>query len=258
AMIMATTTTAATTSDVLLGLEDVSVSYHGDITILDRINLSARKGMVTGIIGPNGAGKSTALKTLYGFLTPSTGHIRYKGESLNGKPPFTFIERGIAFVPQNRSLFGDLSVEDNLLLGCWVFRKDAARVKRVLDAAYAQFPILGDKRHDAASSLSGGQQRFLELARALALEPEVVLLDEPTAMIAPKLSREIYDLIKTLPEKGITVVLVDQNVRQCAAVSDYLYVLELGKNKAEGGKEMFEGDSALHKLIAEWLEYKID
>jgi len=257
-MIMATSTTAATTSDVLLGLEDVSVSYHGDITILDHVNIVARKGMVTGIIGPNGAGKSTALKTLYGFLKPTTGHIRYKGESLNGKPPYTFIERGIAFVPQNRSLFGDLSVQDNLLLGCWVFRKDAVRVKRVLDSAYAQFPILGDKRHDPASSLSGGQQRFLELARALALEPEVVLLDEPTAMIAPKLSREIYDFIKTLPEKGITVVLVDQNVRQCAAVSDYLYVLELGKNKAEGGKEMFEGDSALHKLIAEWLEYKID
>ncbi len=255
---MADAKTSAASGETILGLEDVSVSYHGDITILDGVNLSARKGMVTGIIGPNGAGKSTALKTLYGFLKPSKGHIRYKGESLNGKPPFTFIERGIAFVPQNRSLFGDLSVEDNLLLGCWVFRKDAVRVKRILDAAYAQFPILGDKRHDAASSLSGGQQRFLELARALALEPEVVLLDEPTAMIAPRLSREIYDFIKELPSKGITVVLVDQNVRQCAAVSDYLYVLELGRNKAEGGREMFEGDSALHRLIADWLEYKID
>lgn len=257
-MNMVGSNTSVAPSEVLLGLENVSVAYHGDITILDGINLSARKGMVTGIIGPNGAGKSTALKTLYGFLKPSTGHIRYKGESLNGKPPYTFIERGIAFVPQNRSLFGDLSVEDNLLLGCWVFRKDAVRVKRVLDSAYAQFPILGEKRRDPASSLSGGQQRFLELARALALEPEVVLLDEPTAMIAPRLSREIYDFIKELPSKGITVVLVDQNVRQCAAVSDYLYVLELGRNKAEGGREMFEGDSALHKLIAEWLEYKID
>ena len=257
-MIMTDPKTGAASGETILGLEDVSVSYHGDITILDGVNLAARKGMVTGIIGPNGAGKSTALKTLYGFLKPSTGHIRYKGESLNGKPPFTFIERGIAFVPQNRSLFGDLSVEDNLLLGCWVFRKDAVRVKRILDAAYAQFPILGDKRHDAASSLSGGQQRFLELARALALEPEVVLLDEPTAMIAPRLSREIYDFIRELPSKGVTVVLVDQNVRQCAAVSDYLYVLELGRNKAEGGREMFEGDSALHRLIADWLEYKID
>ncbi|MDS1135158.1 ABC transporter ATP-binding protein [Nitratireductor indicus] len=251
-------TKQSASSDVLLGLEDVSVAYHGDITILDHVNIAARKGMVTGIIGPNGAGKSTALKTLYGFLKPTTGHIRYKGESLNGKPPYTFIERGIAFVPQNRSLFGDLSVEDNLRLGCWVFRSDNQRVQRVLDVAYSQFPILADKRNDPASSLSGGQQRFLELARALALEPEVVLLDEPTAMIAPKLSREIYDFIRELPSRGITVILVDQNVRQCAAVSDYLYVLELGRNKAEGGRDMFEGDSALHSLIEEWLEYKID
>ena len=241
-----------------MALEDISVAYHGDITILSGVNLVARKGQVTGIIGPNGAGKSTALKTLYGFLKPSSGHIRFKGESLNGQPPYTFIQRGIAFVPQNRSLFNDLSVEDNLRLGCWVFRKDKARVARILENAYAQFPILAEKRHDAASSLSGGQQRFLELARALAMEPEVVLLDEPTAMIAPRFSKEIYEFIKTLPSKGISVVLVDQNVRQCAAVSDYLYVLELGRNRAEGGREMFEGDSALQRLIADWLEYKID
>ncbi|MGV6874351.1 ABC transporter ATP-binding protein [Pseudochelatococcus sp. B33] len=244
--------------EAIMALDNVSVAYHGDITILNGVNLLARKGQVTGIIGPNGAGKSTALKTLYGFLRPTSGHIRFKGESLNGQPPYTFIERGVAFVPQNRSLFGDLSVEDNLRLGCWVFRKDRARVARVLDSAYGQFPILGQKRHDAAASLSGGQQRFLELARALALEPEVVLLDEPTAMIAPRFSREIYDFIKTLPARGISVVLVDQNVRQCAAVSDYLYVLELGRNRAEGGREMFEGESALQKLIAEWLEYRID
>jgi branched-chain amino acid transport system ATP-binding protein len=246
------------TGEPLMALERVSVAYHGDITILNEVNMSFRKGTVTGIIGPNGAGKSTALKTLYGFLKPHGGDIRFKGERLNGQPPYSFIERGVAFVPQNRSLFGELSVEDNLRLGCWVFRGDKARVRRALDAAYAQFPILGEKRHDPASSMSGGQQRFLELARALALEPEVILLDEPTAMIAPRFSKDIYDFIRTLPSKGVTVILVDQNVRQCAAVSDYLYVLELGRNRAEGGREMFEGDSQLQRLIAEWLEYRID
>ncbi len=244
--------------DPIMSLDQVSVAYHGDISILDQVNMQFRRGTVTGIIGPNGAGKSTALKTLYGFLKPYRGDIRFKGERLNGAPPYSFIERGVSFVPQNRSLFGDLSVEDNLRLGCWVFRGDKARVRRALDAAYAQFPILGEKRHDAASSMSGGQQRFLELARALALEPEVILLDEPTAMIAPRFSKEIYDFIRMLPSRGVTVILVDQNVRQCAAVSDYLYVLELGRNRAEGGREMFESDSQLQRLIAEWLEYKID
>ncbi|MBU1361659.1 MAG: ABC transporter ATP-binding protein [Gammaproteobacteria bacterium] len=254
-------TTSATLPDPaapIMALDRVSVAYHGDIQILNEVSMAFRPGTVTGIIGPNGAGKSTALKTLYGFLKPHHGEIRLKGERLNGLPPYTFIERGVAFVPQNRSLFGDLSVEDNLRLGCWVFRGDKPRVRRALDAAYARFPILGEKRRDAASSMSGGQQRFLELARALALDPEVILLDEPTAMIAPRFSKEIYDFIKTLPSQGVTVILVDQNVRQCAAVSDYLYVLELGRNRAEGGREMFEGDSQLQRLIAEWLEYRID
>jgi branched-chain amino acid transport system ATP-binding protein len=239
-------------------MDNVHASYHGDIMVLNGLSLNVKRGAVTGIIGPNGAGKSTALKTMYGFLQPSKGTVRLKGEVVNGLSPSQMVARGVSFVPQNRSLFNDLSVEDNLRLGCWVFRKDKARVNRALERAYAMFPVLRDKGNDLAGTMSGGQQRFLELARSLVPEPEVVLLDEPTAMIAPKLSRELYDFIADLPKHGVTVVLVDQNVRQCAAVSDHLYVLDLGVTRAEGSRESFGGDDELRAMIQEWLDYAID
>lgn len=245
-------------SQTLLALKDVSVAYHGDITILDGVNLDVRANSITGIIGPNGAGKSTALKTLYGFLKPRSGEVVLDGRRVNEVPPHARIDLGVTFVPQNRSLFNELSVHDNLLLGCWAFRRDKARVKRAIERALAQFPILAEKRFDLAGSMSGGQQRFLELARALVIEPRIILLDEPTAMIAPRFSKEIYAFIKSLPASGVTVVLVDQNVRQCAAVSDFMYVLELGRNRASGDRSMFEGDGELRTLIAQWLEYRID
>lgn len=245
-------------ADAAMELRNVSVAYHGDIRILQGLSLAVRPGKITGIIGPNGAGKSTALRTLYGLLKPMEGDVVVDGEVVTGLPPWRFIDKGIALVPQNRSLFNDLSVEDNLRLACWSFRRDKARVAEALERAYAQFPILRERRKQPAGAMSGGQQRFLELGRALALQPRVVLLDEPTAMIAPKLSAEIYEFIATLPKQGITVVLVDQNVRQCVRISDHLYVLELGQNKVDGSTEAFAHDDELRNLIAEWVDYRID
>jgi branched-chain amino acid transport system ATP-binding protein len=242
----------------IMELRNVSVAYHGDIRILQGLSLAVRPGQVTGVIGPNGAGKSTALRTLYGLLRPVEGDVLVDGAVATGMPPWRFIERGIAFVPQNRSLFNDLSVEDNLRLACWSFRRDRARVEAALERAYARFPILKERRRQPAGAMSGGQQRFLELGRALALEPRVLLLDEPTAMIAPRLSAEIYEFIRGLPAQGITVLLVDQNVRQCVRVSDHLYVLELGQNKVDGSTEAFAREEELHNLIAEWVDYRID
>ncbi|TXL81768.1 ABC transporter ATP-binding protein [Vineibacter terrae] len=239
-------------------LRQVSVAYHGDIRILQELSLAVRAGKITGIIGPNGAGKSTALKTLYGLLRPIEGDVLIDGAVVTGLPPWRFIDRGIAMVPQNRSLFNELSVEDNLRLACWSFRRDRARVEAALERAYTQFPILKERRKQPAGAMSGGQQRFLELGRALALKPRVVLLDEPTAMIAPRLSTEIYEFIHGLPAQGITVVLVDQNVRQCVRIADHLYVLELGRNKVDGATADFAQDEQLRNLIAEWVDYRID
>lgn len=246
------------TPEPILEMKDVHAAYHGDISVLNGVTLSARRGQITGIIGPNGAGKSTALKTMCGFLTPSRGEIRLRGELINGVAPSDMVRRGVSFVPQNRSLFNDLSVEDNLRLGCWPFRRDKGRVSAALDRIYGMFPILRDKRRDRAGSMSGGQQRFLELGRSLVLDPEIVMLDEPTAMIAPKISRELYEFIAGLPAQGITVILVDQNVRQCAAVSDHIVVLELGATRAEAPASSFGDDADLKRMIEEWLDYQID
>jgi branched-chain amino acid transport system ATP-binding protein len=244
--------------ETAMELCEVSVSYHGDISVLKKLSLRVGAGGITGIIGPNGAGKSTVLKTLYGFLKPGKGDIVLRGERVNGVPPYEYINRGVAYVPQNRSLFEDLSVEDNLRLGCWAFRNDRRRIAEAIEIAYHHFPMLKERRKAMAGSMSGGQQRLLELGRSLAIQPSIILLDEPTAMIAPRLSREIYDFIKALPESGITVVLVDQNVRQCVAVSDYLYVLELGRVRGEGDRTSFGDDTQLRGMISEWLDYQID
>jgi len=242
----------------VLGMRDVYAAYHGDISILNGLSVEVHERRITGIIGPNGAGKSTALKTMYGFLRPSRGSITLRGKEISGLPPYEMLGRGVAFVPQNRSLFGDLSVEDNLRLGCWHFRSDRDKVESALERVYGQFPVLAERRSASAGSLSGGQQRFVELGRALIADPSVILLDEPTAMIAPKISREIYEFVATLPESGITVVLVDQNVRQCVHVSDYVYILDLGRNRGEGTAETFAHDAHLKEMVAEWLDYEID
>jgi branched-chain amino acid transport system ATP-binding protein len=244
--------------EAALSLDGVTVAYHGDITVLNGITIHARAGEVTGIIGPNGAGKSTALKTMFGFLKPRAGRVLLGTRDITGLPSHQRAGAGVSVVPQNRSLFGDLSVEDNLILGCWSFKRDKPRVKRRLDAAYTRFPALADRRHAAASSLSGGQQRFVEIARALLIEPAIVLFDEPTAMLAPKISHEVYRLIRALADEGTAVVLVDQNVRRCAEVSDYMYILELGRNKAGGRRDEFAEGTSLRSMVASWMDYRID
>ena len=245
-------------TDAFLSLNGVTVAYHGDITILNQVNVKAQRGQVTGIIGPNGAGKSTVLKTMFGFLPLRAGSIVLNGRDISREHANTRAGAGVAFVPQNRSLFGELSVQDNLELGCWPFRRDKKLVRERIDAVYQRFPILADKRKDPVSSMSGGQQRFVEFGRALLIKPSVILLDEPTAMLAPKISKEIYGLIRGFADDGMTVVLVDQNVRRCAEVSDYLYILELGRNKAEGGRDAFAEGAGLRQMVATWMDYKID
>ena len=210
----------------VLEMEGVHAAYHGDISILNGLSIAVKENCITGVIGPNGAGKSTALKTMYGFLHPTQGSISLEGRDISGLPPYEMMAHGIAFVPQNRSLFNDLSVEDNLRLGCWQLPIADKRQGRNRSWRRSMPSSRSWRRSsgDLAGSLSGGQQRFVELGRALVVEPKIIMLDEPTAMIAPKISREIYDFIETLPERGITVVLVGPecaSVRQCLRL--YLY-----------------------------------
>ncbi|HKJ00526.1 MAG TPA: ABC transporter ATP-binding protein [bacterium] len=235
----------------LLQAQDIAVSYYGDIHVLEGVNIEAAEGRITAVIGPNGAGKSTLLKALYGLLKPSTGSIRFDGRELTGLPVHRFMELGIAYVPQGRSLFPDLTVEENLELGCWSFRRDQQRVRRAIDDLYATFPHLADRQRVRVGTLSGGQQKILEVGRSLLTKPRLLLMDEPTAMLAPLVAKEIYSFLRRQRESQTAVVLVDQNVRQALDVADDVYVLELGRNRAHGTKADFFG--RLHEVIQDWL-----
>ncbi len=247
----------AVSSPAVIGeLRGVSAAYFGDIHVLQGLDLTFNAGRVAGIIGPNGAGKSTVLKTFFGLLRPLEGDVLLNGQSVARTPSHAMAAMGVAYLPQGRSLFLDLTVEDNLLLGCWPIRSHRRAVRSAVQRALDIFPSLHDARRQSAGSLSGGQRRFLELARALLLEPKLLLLDEPTAMIAPRFAAEVYAMIRSIANEGVAVVLVDQNIRPCVEVSDHIYVLELGRKTAEGTAQDLQTDDALRDVIAGWLEVR--
>jgi branched-chain amino acid transport system ATP-binding protein len=236
----------------ILEARNLTVSYYGDIDILKDVAVDIRQGQITAIIGPNGAGKSTLLKALYGLLKPRKGTVRFNGSDITGLKVHDFIRNGIAYVPQLRSIFPELTVTENLELGTWIFKKDKAKVARAIEEAYSRFSVLAEKRHIRAGLLSGGQQKILEIARALLTRPSVCLLDEPTATLAPKIARQIYETLLALKAEQITVAIVDQRVKQAFDIADYTYVLELGRNKVQGSRQEFEG--RLNEVIKGWLE----
>jgi branched-chain amino acid transport system ATP-binding protein len=236
----------------LLEAHDLTVCYFSDISILKGVSAAFQKGEITAVIGPNGAGKSTLLKSLYGLLKPKAGSIRLAGEEVTHLEAHQFLGRGVAYVPQLRSIFPELTVAENLELGAWIFKKDKRRVQEAMARVYERFPILAGKRTQAAGLLSGGQQKILEIARCLITDPTICLLDEPTATLSPKIAGQIYATLVTLRSEGITIVAVDQRVRQIFEVCDAIYVLELGQNKVNGTKAEFEG--GLKELIKGWLD----
>lgn len=229
------------------------VSGYGKIEILHGVSMRAEKAKITCIIGPNGAGKSTLLKTIFGILKPRRGSIIYEGEEITGLKPFALIKKGISYVLQRRSVFPYLTVEENLRMGAWSIRKEKERVLEGIDENYKRFPILRKRRNVIARSLSGGEQRMLEIGRALMTRPKLILLDEFSAGLAPKIAMQVYNHAKRLKEEGITIVAVDQNVRQTMKVADYVYVLELGRNKYEAEKE--KSETKLRELVKDWLRF---
>ncbi len=224
----------------MLEVKDLYVGYYRDLNILQGVNLTAQKAKITTVLGANGVGKSTLLKAIYGFLRPNAGEILLDGQSLIGVPTHQRIDMGIAYIPQQPGVFRWMSVEENLELGAWTFRKDKARLKRKLEENYERFPILKERRRSNAGDLSGGMQRMVEIGRTLMTDPKVILVDEPTAGLAKLLSEEVYQMLVDLRDKeGLTILLVDQEIRAALKIADYVYVLELGRNKFEGPASEF-------------------
>ena len=224
----------------MLEVKDLYVGYYKDLNILQGISIHAQTNKITCVLGANGVGKSTFLKAIYGFLKPNGGQILFEGEDVVGEPTHKLVSRGLSYIPQQTGIFPFMSVEENLVLGGWTFRKDKKRVKRKVEENYERFPALLEKRKQKAGELSGGQRRMVEIARTLMTEPKLILVDEPTAGLAKLLSQEVYQMLVDLRDvEGITIMLVDQEIRKALSISDYVYVLELGRNKFDGPADEF-------------------
>jgi branched-chain amino acid transport system ATP-binding protein len=219
----------------MLEIKDLYVGYYEDLNIIQGLNLVARPGKITTILGANGVGKSTVLKAIYGFLRPNRGEVLLNGESMLHIPAHDRILQGLAYIPQQPGIFKYMSVEENLQLGGWTFRRDRRRIRQKIEANYERFPILREKRKQLTGELSGGQQRMVEIGRTLMSEPTVMLVDEPTAGLSKMLAEEVYKMLVDLRDRdGMTILLVDQEIRHALKIADYVYVLELGRNKFEG------------------------
>ncbi|MDH3601144.1 MAG: ABC transporter ATP-binding protein [Candidatus Tectomicrobia bacterium] len=236
----------------MLVVENISAGYVADIEILSEVSLNVPEGQIVSIIGPNGAGKSTLLRTICGFLDPTNGQVHYQNQLLTGLPPSHMTALGISYLPQERTVFPALSVDKNLRLGGWSLRKDKPRLRRALEQVYTRFPFLAERRTSKAGNLSGGQQKILEVARGLIIEPQLLVVDEPSVGLAPRIAKDIYAILRDLREQNLTILLVDQNVREAVALADHIYVLELGCNSVDGSRHEFETN--LHDMIKEWLQ----
>jgi branched-chain amino acid transport system ATP-binding protein len=232
---------------MLLEVDSVSAGYGAGPNILNGVSLAIERGKTYCIIGPNGAGKSTLLRTICGLLRPRAGTIALAGQRIDRLRPDQILTRGICFVPQDRSLFPDMSVAENLQMGGYTLRDRGVLAARIA-AVLAMFPVLADKRAQRARTLSGGQQQMLAMARALLLEPQVILLDEPSIGLAPQIVSQVFEAIARLREAGKTLIIVEQNARKGLEHADRGCVLDLGETRIEGPAQTLLADPRIEEL----------
>jgi len=223
-----TTFKHAVSEQVLLSLANVESAY-GPIKAIRGVSLKVRKGEIATVLGSNGAGKSTILKTISGVLDPTRGTVTFNNEDITARDPAEIVRRGLAHVPEGREVFPLLSVHDNLLMGAYT-RRDRDGVAQDLEQVYRYFPILKEREKQDAGLLSGGQQQMLAISRALMARPELILLDEPSLGLSPKLTKEIFEIVVRINrERGTTILLVEQNANMALNAADFGYVLENGR-----------------------------
>jgi branched-chain amino acid transport system ATP-binding protein len=234
-------------TDKIIEFDAVVAGYSPSFTVLNETTLDACRGEITLLVGPNGAGKSTVLKTLFGMLVPRSGEIRFDGARINGKTPRQLLAQGIAFVPQGRNLFGSLSVGHNLELGGITLPRAQLPIR--IEEVLQRFPPIRKRFDSQASTLSGGEQKQLEIGRALLLRPRVLLIDEPSIGLSPRLVQDVMKLLRRLADEGTTVLMVEQNVRTALKYSDRALVLEMGRLALDRPATALLDDPDLNRLF---------
>jgi ABC-type branched-subunit amino acid transport system ATPase component len=221
----------------MLVAEGLVAGYTAEVDILTGVSLEVAEGEIATVIGPNGAGKSTLIKTIFGLLRPRAGKVTLRGEDLTGLEPHVITRRGMSYVPQLDNIFPSLSVEENLEMGSLERHSTRERIARM----YELFPRLGERKTQEAGTMSGGERQMLAMARALMPKPHVLLLDEPSAGLAPAFVESTFEQVREINEAGVTVVMVEQNAKRALAMSDRGYVLDLGQNRFQGaGRELLD------------------
>ena len=227
----------------LIGVE----AFYGKIKALHGVSLEVPHGKLVCILGANGAGKTTILKTVSGILKPETGTIHFDQQRIDGMDPEDIVGLGVGHVPENRHIFPELTVYENLIMGGFLIN-DKAILEERLESAYHRFPVLQDRSRQLAGTLSGGEQQMLAISRALMLQPKLLLLDEPSLGLSPLLVQEIFDTIKELHRSGVTILLVEQNINQALRIADYGYVLTSGKIFLSGTYEELRREEKVREM----------
>lgn len=233
--------------DALLRIRDLIVGYTR-VPIIHGVDIDVAEGEIVCVIGPNGAGKSTVFKAVYGFIKPFSGTIHFGDTDITSAEPGEILHHGITYVPQGRSTFPAMTVEENLKLGMYIIN-DRQRIQRSMERIYEMFPRLAERRKQLAGTMSGGEQRMLEIGRALMMEPRLLMLDEPSAGLAPLISKFVFTNVQRLNQEfGVTIFMVEQNARQGLQISHRAYVLELGRNRFEGTGEALLNSTQVQRM----------
>ena len=229
----------------LLEVEGVTAGYS-EVDVLHQVNFSIKAGGIVSVIGPNGAGKSTLLKTIFGLLKPRAGKVSFKGEDITGQKPERIVRKGISYVPQVENVFPSLTIRENLEMGAFIRTNNFAHK---FEEIYALFPILKERRKYKVAQLSGGQRQMVAMGRALMLDPEILLLDEPSAGLAPLFVSNIFEMIKEInAKKGIAIIIVEQNAKQALKMAHHAYVLAMGKNVLDDTGEALLANDEVGRL----------
>jgi ABC-type branched-subunit amino acid transport system ATPase component len=223
------------------------VSGYGDIEVLKGVSINLEESEIIAIIGPNGAGKSTLMKSIFGLLRPKEGIIIFKGEEITGLKSNRIVNLGLGYVPQLNNVFPSLTVMENLEMGAFI-EEDRNKIKSALENVYNLFPSLKERQDQRAGNLSGGEQQMLAIGKALMLSPDALLLDEPSAGLAPNLVKDIFEKIEDIRDTGTAVAVVEQNARMALKFADRGYVLDMGKNRFEGSGESLLKNEEVKKL----------